>query len=124
MICSLEKIYCDLCTRFGGFKSPNHQKQESQSSTSQLCGPATQYQALVVEEAEEQDKDEMGISPQSSDTAWVARFSTRDDAGIHLADDGLVKALEVMAAAQASPPAQTDEALLIRAAHARHLFVY
>jgi hypothetical protein len=101
---SLEKIYSDLCARYGGPKSQSNEKRKSQSPTSQSPRPVNQYEGLMVEEAKDHEVLDTGhcdTSTHSSAPASAPRPTTRGDTNVHLADDELSNALEVMAAAQA-----------------------
>ena len=114
VMCSLEKIYNDLCILFGAADSSQRQKQGPQSLTSQPSHTISQYAKLTVEvteEHEELDTDDVEEVVQSADLASMPHLLTHDVTEIHIVDDGLSKALEVMAAVQASSSAQVEKVL-------------
>ncbi|KAJ9608927.1 hypothetical protein H2200_006698 [Cladophialophora chaetospira] len=97
----LEKIYTDLCARLGHLKPQGHPKQSP--PTSQVFPEVNQSERLAVEEAkdaEEQDNGDLEIPKHFSATIPAPQTSSRKGTDIHLADDELGIALEVMAAAQ------------------------
>ncbi|ETI28482.1 hypothetical protein G647_00931 [Cladophialophora carrionii CBS 160.54] len=93
----LEKIYGDLCARYGGPKSQKNEKRRSQSPTSQSPQPVNQYEGLMVEEAKDHEghdnRDAEMLTHCTAPTA-VPCHTTRRDTNIHLADDELGNALE------------------------------
>ena len=104
---SLERIYSTLCTRYGRPASQKHQKQKSYSPPTKPCQPVIQCVDLAPEESkhkEEEDDTESEALVQSPLITPVPSTSNSKANDIHLADDELGEALEVMAAVQASEP--------------------
>ena len=101
---SLERIYLDLRARCG---EPTWYKQRSHPITCQPPLPTPQYSELLVEETE--DHHEYDAQPPEAMGHLIAAHmestpGEKNEPVIHLADDELCKAFEVVAAMQVSRP--------------------
>ena len=106
-------MHGDLCSRCGVQHCQRPQSQKSSSLSTHFVRPSNLYVGLVVEEAKDhEDQDMNGLEPlvHSTPVASESSPSDHENLDIHLADDGLGKALAVMTAVQVSGITATGQA--------------